>query len=167
MRTPYFGKSPQNADETFLRRQVATDFIRQRGTGQPPDPPRDLIAQSAPRGVQVTWGLPASGGADIAGWRVYSPDETTLIAKLPDRGARQYIVPATAGASPSSINVYISAVNQLGVESGKILVSGKATAEAGAPSQPAPPPGYSAGPGSDTSGGIGIVDNPGVSPKIR
>lgn len=157
MRTPYFGKAPKDANEKFLQRNIATDFIRQRGTSQAPDPPRDVIAQSAPRGVFLAWGLPPGDASAIAGWRVYSPDENTLVGSLPDRGTRTFTVPATAGSSPSSINVFVSSINSLGVESGKILVSGKATAEAGAPSQPSAPPGFTSGSGSDLSGSIGSI----------
>lgn len=158
MRTPYFGKSPQNPDEAFLRRQVATDWIRQRGTSHIPDPPRGLIAQSAPRGVLVTWGLPAGDSSDISGWRVYSPDQLTPIGSVAGRGNRSFTVPATAGATPPTINIFVSSVNQLGNESGKVLVTGKASVEAGAPTQPGPPPGYTAGPGSDTSSGLGSIN---------
>lgn len=160
MRTPYFGKTPTNADEIFLRRQVATDFIRQRGTSNPPNPPRDLIAQSAPRAVLVNWGLPPGDASDISGWRIYSPDENSLIGKISDRGTRSFMVPATAGSAPSIINIFISSVNALGTESTKVLVTGKAIAESGAPSQPSTPPGFTTGSGSDTSGGTGSVSRP-------
>jgi hypothetical protein len=166
MRTPYFGKAPKDANEKFLQRSLATDFVRQRGTSQAPDPPRDLIAQSAPRGVYVAWGLPSGDASGIAGWRVYSPDENTLVGSLPDRGTRTFTVPSTAGSSPSSINIFISSVNSLGAESAKILVQGKASTEAGAPSQPSAPPGFTSGSGSDISGSIGSVDT-GVTPKTR
>lgn len=166
MRTPYFGKTPKDANEKFLQRNIATDFIRQRGTSQAPNPPRDLIAQSAPRGVYVAWGLPPGDASDIAGWKIYSPDENTLVGSLPDRATRVFTVPATAGASPPNINIFVSAVNSLGAESAKILVTGKASAESGAPSQPSTPPGFTSGSGSDTSSGIGTIDT-GVTPKTR
>jgi hypothetical protein len=160
MRTPYFGKAPQNADEAFLRRQVATDFIRQRGTSQVPNPPRDLIAQSAPRSVLITWGLPPGDASDISGWKIYSPDENTLIGRISDRGTRTYSVPATSGASPPTINIYVSSTNNLGSESVRVLIQGKAIAEGGAPAQPSAPPGFSSGPGSDTSSSVGNFSRP-------
>lgn len=153
MRTPYFGKHPKDANEKWNQRQQATDFIRQRGTSQSPDPPRDVITQSAPRGIQIAWGLPAGDSRAIVGWRIYSPDENTLAGILSDRGTRIFILPVTAGASPASTNIYVSSVNALGFESGLILATGKAIAEAGAPSQPSPPPGFTAGQGSDISRG--------------
>lgn len=166
MRTPYFGKAPQDANEKFLQRQIATDFIRQRGTAKPPNPPRDLIAQAAPRGILVTWGLPPGDANDIAGWKIYSPDENSIVHTINDRAGRQYQIPASAGASPQSVNIFVSSINSLGVESGKILVSGKALAEAGAPTQPSTPPGYTAGTGSDISTGIGTVTH-GIGPGNR
>lgn len=159
MRTPYFGKNPRDANEKWNARQQATDFIRQRGTAKPPNAPRDAVGQPAPRGIQVTWGLPAGDSSDITGWRIYSPDENTLVGSIGDRGTRIFTVPATAGSSPPSTNVYITAVNTLGAESGRTLTTGKALAESGAPSQPAPPPGFVAGPGSDIGRGTGLIDS--------
>lgn len=162
MRAPYLGKNPKDANEQWEKRQQATDFIRQRGTSNPPDPPRDLIAQSAPRGIQISWGLPAGDSRQITGWRVYSPDENTLVGTIPDRGTRIFTIPVTAGATPASTNVYVSSVNALGFESALILATGKAIAEAGAPAQPAPPPGFTEGPGSDISRGTEAT-NPDLS----
>lgn len=164
MRTPYFGKNPRDANEKWNARQQATDFIRQRGTSKPPDPARDVVTQSAPRGIQVTWGLPAGDSSDIAGWRIYSPDENTLVGTISDRGTRIFTVPSSAGSSPPSTNVYVTAVNMLGAESARTLATGKATVEAGAPAQPAPPPGFTAGPGSDRTRGVGSFDS-GVSTR--
>lgn len=158
MRAPYMGK-PKNSEEAFNQRAQAIDFIRTRGTSQPPNPPRDITAQAAPRGVYLTWGLPPGDASDIAGWKVYSPDELTLIGKLSDRGTRTFTVPTTAGTTPPTVNIFISSVNGLGVESPKVLITGKAIAETGAPTQPSVPPGFTSGPGSDTSGGIGSIDN--------
>lgn len=157
MRTPYFGKTPPNSDEKFLQRQVATDFVRQRGTTKQPNPPRDIVAQPAPRGVYLTWGLPPGDSSDIAGWRIYSPDENTLVGRTADRGTRSFIVPATAGATPATVNIFVTSVNPLGVESGKIMITGKAIAESAAPTQPSTPPGFSTGAGSDLSSAIGAI----------
>jgi hypothetical protein len=166
MRTPYFG-NPKNAAEKFQLRSQATDFIRQRGTSQPPNPPRDPIGQSAPRGVFVTWGLPPGDSSQITGWRVYSPDENSLVGSISDRGTRQFTVPATAGSSPPIINIFITAVNALGLESSPIQVQGKATAESGAPSQPATPPGFSSGTGSDTSRVTGSISRDSSGAGLR
>lgn len=157
MRTPYFGTNPQDANEKFRLRMMATDFIRTRGTEQQPNPPRDLIAQAAPRGILVTWGLPPGDASDISGWRIYSPDESTLVGALGNRGTRTYTVPATSGSTPPSTNIFVSSVNSIGAESAKVLVAGKAATEAGAPSQPTVPPGFNSGTGSDTSSSIGNI----------
>lgn len=141
-----------------MQRFQASDFIRQRGTNKQPDPPRDLIAQSAPRAVQITWGLPPGNPTDITGWKIYSPDENTLVATIGDRGTRQYLVPSTSGSTPPTVNIFVSSINALGIESAKVLIQGKATAEAGAPSQPATPPGFTSGAGSDTSSLVGTID---------
>jgi hypothetical protein len=166
VRTPYFGKNPATADEAFLRRQVATDFVRQRGTAKQPNPPRDIIPQSAPRGIYLTWGLPPGDATDIAGWRIYSPDENTLVGQLSDRGTRSFTVPATAGSNPANINIFISAVNSLGVESTKVLTTGKAIAESGAPTQPSVPPGFTVGAGSDLGKKVGSIDSVSFGRKV-
>lgn len=164
MRAPYFGQNPKDANEKFRLRQNAIDFIRQRGTGLQPNPPRDLIAQSAPRGVQLTWGLPPGDASDISGWRIYSPDENSLVSTVADRGTRTAQIPVSAGASPPTSNFFVSSINAFGVESPLIAIQGKASAEAGAPAQPSAPPGYSKGPGSDRGTNLGNADV-GTGPK--
>lgn len=125
-------------------RAQAADVTRTRGTAQVPQPPRDIICQPGPRGMLVTWNLPAGFNNDIQRWRVYKDDENTLYADINDRGTRQCFVEATSGATPPTVNVFISSVNNLGVESAKVQAQGKASTEAGAPSMPSVPPGYTA-----------------------
>lgn len=48
----------------------------------------------------------------------------------------------TSGAVPPVNNFFVSALNSAGVESVKVQVQGSATAEAGAPSDPSVPSGY-------------------------
>ena len=152
MRFPYSGTKTQTPAERWQTRQQVTDFVRQRGTEKRPNPPRSIIPQAAPRAVQITWGLPPGDASDIAGWRVYSGTESNLVGKISDRGTRQYLVPATAG---QSINIFVSSVNALGVESTKVQVQASAITEAGAPSLPTVPSGFTEGLGSDISSGIG------------
>lgn len=164
MRYPYYGPLPKSPGEALQQRLQVTDFVRQRGTIKQPAPPRDIIAQSSARGVAVAWGLPSGSNTDIAGWRVYSGDENTLVAKIPDRGTRQYTVPANSGSTPPTTNVFVSSVNALGVESAKVQIQGKATTEAAAPALATLPAGYIQGNGSDLSGGLGTRTF--VTPKL-
>lgn len=155
MRFPYLGSYPKTPDQALQVRLQVTDFVRQRGVNAPPAPPRDVIVQSGPRGVFIVWALPPGDATTIAGWRIYRGDENTLLDKIPDRGTRNYLVPATSGSTPPTVNIFVSSVNPLGVESAKVQAQGKATAESGAPSLPTPPPGYTSGNGSDISNHIG------------
>src|SRR6266566_366280 len=139
-------------EERQVARADAADTTRVRGTAQRPGNPRDIIAQAGPRGVLLSWALPAGFNQDVRGWRVYKDDENTLYAELKDRGTRQHFIEATAGASPPQMNFFVSAVNGLGVESTKIQVQAAAIAETGAPSMPSSPPAYSGTGGFDMGG---------------
>lgn len=130
-----------SAGERQNARTRAADLTRTRGTTLVPQPPRDIICQSAPRGVLVTWNYPAVN-FDIQRWRVYKGNEQTLFAEIKDRGTRQCFVDLTAGASPLVVNVFVSSLNSAGVESAKVQSQGSAIAEAGAPSLPTSPPEY-------------------------
>lgn len=136
------------SEERYVARSQAADLTRVRGTTRVPQPPRDLIAQAAPRGVLLTWNYPADS-SDIQRWRVYKDNETTLFAEIKDRGTRQCFVPSTAGASPPTVNLFVSSMSIAGVESPIVQAQGKAIAEAGAPTLPGSPPEY----GSINSGG--------------
>lgn len=157
MRFPYLGAYPKTPDQALQVRLQVTDFVRQRGVNVRPAPPRDIIKQSGPRGIFIVWALPAGDTSAIAGWRIYRGDENTLLDKIPDRGTRNYLVPTTAGSTPPTTNMFVSAVNALGIESVKVQAQGVASVEAGAPSLPSAPPGYSAGNGSDISNNIGTT----------
>lgn len=139
--------------QRYAARAQARDMTIARGTSKPPQPPHDLVAQSGPRGIFVTWGVPSGQNEDIVKWRVYRGYENTLYHELNDRGCRQIFVEATAGASPPATNIFVSSVNVLGIESTKILVVGKATTEASAPTMPQVPPGYNDGSGFDKNTG--------------
>lgn len=131
----------QSTEQRYIARSQAADLTRVRGTTRVPQPPRDLIAQSAPRGILVTWNYPADN-RDIQRWRVYKDNENTLFAEIKDRGTRQCFVDATAGASPPTVNIFVSSMSIAGVESPLLQVQGKAIAEAGAPTLPPAPPEY-------------------------
>lgn len=137
-----------NTEQKQVARAQARDATLTRGTARLPQPPRDIIAQSGPRGVLLTWNLPAGFNTDIQRWRVYKDDENTLYAEVNDRGTRQHFIEATSGATPPVTNFFVSSLNSFGVESQKVQVQGTAAVEAGAPSMPSVPPGY-------TSGGAG------------
>jgi hypothetical protein len=134
---------------TMEQRQVAraqaADITRTRGTAQAPQPPREIIVQPGPRGIFLSWSLPSGFNADIQGWRIYKDDEATLYAEIKDRGTRQHFIETTAGTTPPVVNVFVSSLNQLGMESAKIQAQGSALAETGAPAMPSSPPGYTQG----------------------
>lgn len=128
--------------QRYVARATARDATLTRGTAQKPQPPRDIIAQNGPRGILVTWNLPAGFNSDIQRWRVYKGDENTLYAEVMDRGTRQHFIESTSGSTPPSTNIFVSSVNNLGIESAKVQVQGQATVEVGAPVMPSVPPGY-------------------------
>jgi len=130
----------------------AADYLVTRGTRQPPQPPRDIVSQAGPRGILLTWSLPAVFN-DIAGWRVYKDDEKTLYHAIFDRGTRQAFIETTAGDAPPTTNLFVSSVNAFGAESGKVQVQGKAVTEAGAPTMPTVPPSYTGTGGNNTGTG--------------
>lgn len=154
LRFPYMNPSELSQSQVYRTRQQATDFIRQRGTSDQPGAPRDIIVQASALSVLISWSLPAGDSSDISGWRVYTPDEGTLApgGSIQDRGVRQLSVPGTSGLA---LNVFVSSVNALGVESTKVQAQGTSAAFAGAPPVPSAPPGYSSTGGSDTTGGLG------------
>lgn len=132
-------------------RQQTSDFIRIRGTAQLPQPPRDLIAQPAPRGVLLTWNNPQRY-FDIVGWRIYKTDENTLFTEIRDRGNRQCFVESTAATTSPVSNFFVSSLNALGKESQKIQVQKSAINETGAPATPGTPPGYTSYSNNRSSG---------------
>lgn len=138
---PAWGATQQ--EKTLLRSQAA-DSVRVRGTGQTPDPPRDLQAQSGNAKVLLSWKPP---GTPISGYRIYRDNEHTLVLAVQDAGTLLADVPAGTGATPPPTNFFISCVNAFGNESRKVQVISAAKVDATAPSDPAPPP--------DTSGGGG------------
>jgi hypothetical protein len=132
-----------SAQQRFNARSQAIDLTLTRGTRQIPQPPRDIIAQSGPRGILVTWNYPAVN-QDIQRWRVYKGNESTLYIEIKDRGTRQCFMDATAGASPPVVNIFVSSVNSFGMESPKVQIQATPIAEAGAPTLPGAPPEYTA-----------------------
>jgi len=134
--------------QKFNARAQAADMTRTRTTSNLPQSPRGVNVQSASRGILVSWSLPAGFSDDINRWRVYKDTESNLYQEIANRATRQCFVEATAGSSPPTTNVFVSAMNALGYESPKIQAQGKATAEAGAPSVPSSIPS-----GGGTSGG--------------
>jgi len=146
MKLPYRGYGVRmNSEQKQQAKMQSRDIVLTRGTAQRPQPPRDIIAQSGPRGVLLTWNLPAGFNTDIQRWRVYKDDENTLFADINDRGTRQHFIETTAGATPPVTNYFVSSINSLGVESQKVQVQGIAAVESGAPTMPSVPPGYTAG----------------------
>jgi hypothetical protein len=140
--------------DNIAERVKAADLIRVRGTPKIPPPPRDVVAQSAPRGIFLTWNLPTAY-YDIVGWRIYKNDELTLFGEIHDRGTRQEFVETTAGSPSVTTNCFVSAINRYGKESVKVQVQGAAANEAGSPTMPNTPPQFNkgwAGGGNTTTG---------------
>lgn len=140
------------SEQRQIARATARDMTVTRGTGQVPQSPRDIIIQSGPRGFLVSWNLPSGFVTDIQRWRVYKDNESTLYAEINDRGTRQCFVEATAAASSPVVNIFVSSVNSIGVESPKVQAQGQALTEAGAPAMPSSSPAFT---GSDTSANYG------------
>ncbi len=134
-------------EEKQIARAQAADMTRTRATAQIPSPPRNLILQAGPRGILVSWSLPAGFNTDIFRWRVYKDDENNLYADIADRGIRQCFVETSAGSSPPVTNIFVSSINSLGYESQKVQAQGQSAVEAGAPVLPpsTPPTGGSGG----------------------
>jgi hypothetical protein len=151
MRFPYQGTESGDNVISPASRQQAVDLVRLRGAPTPPASPRDVVAQSSARGVFVTWGLPGGDSTGITGWKVYVGDESTLYQVMPSRASRSVSVESTAGTTPTTVNIFVSSINALGLESPKIQVQSKATVEAAAPAAASFPPGYGNTGGSDTS----------------
>lgn len=132
----------QNTGERQASRAQAADVVRTRGTSKVPGMPRDVFIQSGPRGILVNWLAPVGLSSDIAGWRIYKDDEMKLFADLKDPRTTQHFIETTSGATPPVTNIFVSAVNALGLESAKVQAQGAAAAESGAPSMPSTPPTY-------------------------
>ncbi|MBV9179878.1 MAG: hypothetical protein JO356_01085 [Acidobacteria bacterium] len=128
-------------NERIQARRDAQDTTITRGTDRKPDPPRDVIATAAPRGVLLNW-RPPFYATDLAGYRVYKDSETSLFAEIRDPLATQHFVDCTAGTTPPTTNFFISSVSKIGRESQKVMIQGSATAETGAPAMPVTPPTY-------------------------
>lgn len=132
-------------------RVKTAERMQVRGTSKTPLAPQDLSVQSGPRGILVNW-RPAPGRTeDIAGWRVYKDDESSLFAEIRDPGTTQHFIEATAGTTPPVTNVFVSSINKLNQESPRVQVQGAALAETGAPSMPSTPPTYT----NNYTGGAG------------
>lgn len=100
----------------------------------------------------VTWDAPIVADG-IVGYKIYTENEGSLLATMYDPNVRQYSVAASAGSSPPTKNIFVSSFSKNN-ESVKVQIQGKATAEAGAPADPAVPPSSAA---SGTTGGkLGI-----------
>lgn len=131
-----------NSQQRQVARSQASDMTIARGTGKLPLPPRDVFIQSGPRGILVNW-IPAAGFTDdIAGWRVYKDNESSLFCQIKDPNTTQFYIETTAGSTPPVANVFVSSINKLGAESALIQAQGAALTEAGAPTMPGTPPGY-------------------------
>jgi hypothetical protein len=148
-----------SARERQQLKSQAHDLMFLHGDARRPEPPRDVYAQPGSRKSLITWKLPVNSFR-VARFRVYLGDESTLFRETPDIATRSADIPLTAGASPPVMNVFVSAVSVDGIESTKVQVQASSTAEAGAPSDPTPPPGY-------TSEGPGGGDTEPREPRIR
>lgn len=128
--------------ERAKQRTQAKDMVIARGTDRKPGIPRDVSLTSGPRGILVNWRAPVDYTLDVAGYRIYKDDETKLFAEVRDPLTTQHFVDVTSGATPPTVNIFVSTISKLGRESAKIQAQGTATAEAGAPAMPTTPPTY-------------------------
>ena len=126
------------ADHSGLARNKvrAVTQVRAHGTQRIPDLPRGLVVQPGAGGALVTWHLPLRYD-DVTGYRIYVGSEKNLAIQIRDRGTRQIFVPLTAGATPPTSNIFISAVNGFR-ESGRIQVQTAAQPDAGTTPPPTP-----------------------------
>lgn len=146
-------KWPRNPDTAEpLDQQAARAFIRQNGTTSRPNPPRNLRAQSGSRKVLATWDAPLVADG-IVGYRIYTENENSALDTLYDPNVRQYSVAASAGSTPPTKNIFVSSISK-NSESTKMQIQGTATSEAGAPTDPTPPPGSAAS--GDTGKKFGV-----------
>lgn len=146
----------------YLDKASGVSWARSNGTDNKPQQPRNLQVQSGSRGALVTWDMPPAF-ADIAGFRIYKDSENSLLDTIYDSNVRQYKIPLSSGAAPPVTNVFISAFNVRGKESGPVQAQVSATAEASAPSDPSPPSGSAADPIAPT--GRSTVIGGGLSNK--
>jgi hypothetical protein len=141
-----------------LDQRTAKAFIRQNGTTSRPQPPRNLQAQSGSRKILTTWDAPIVADG-IVGYKIYTENENSLLDTLSDPNVRQYSVPASAGSSPPTKNIFISSFSKNN-ESVKVQIQGKASVEAGAPTDPSVPAGSAA---SGTTGKKLAIDGSDIS----
>lgn len=156
-----YGTNMTNQQRQVARSQ-AQDMVIARGTGRPPIAPRDVFVQSGPRGILVNWRLGAGYTADIAGFRIYKDDENSHFADILDPNTKQHFIEATSGSTPPVTNIFVSAINSLGVESPKVQAQSQALTEAGAPSMPSTPSTYNNSFGSCFSGNTKLRTKRGV-----
>jgi hypothetical protein len=140
-------------------RRRAAEIIRSRGSGQRPFPPRSVTTQPGSRKVLVTFAVDP-GNPDTTKHRVYKDTESRLFVELA-AGVNQCEVSASTSATPSPINVFVSAVNRAGLESRKVLTQCAPAAEAAGSAPPPdaePPAGWTSEPsGGGRTGGSGRV----------
>ena len=141
----------------YLDQAAGQAFVRQNGTPTRPNPPRNLQAQSGSRKILVTWDAPIVADG-IIGYKIYTENEGSLLATLGDPNVRQYSVPANAGSNPPTKNVFVSSFSKNN-ESVKVQIQGKASVEAGAPTDPAVPPASAASGNTGKKLGIDGVDS--------
>lgn len=144
-----------NPMEKQIAKAQAADMVRSRGTGKVPKPPRDLFVQSAPRGILLNWRPNAGFNNDVAGFRIYKDNETSLFAEIRDPSTTQHMIDTTASSSPPVVNLFVSSFNKLGMESPLVMVQGQAEVEAGAPPMPGTPGSYGTGFTGKGAGGGG------------
>ena len=149
-----FPRNPQTSEP--LDQQASIAFARQNGVTARPQPPRNLQAQAGSRKILVTWDAPIVTDG-IIGYRIYTDNESSLLATLYDPNVRQYSVAASAGSSPPTKNIFVSSFSKNN-ESVKVQIQGKASAEAGAPTDPSVPPSSAAS--GNTGASLGLDGGP-------
>lgn len=139
-----YGINMTNQERQVARSQ-AKDMTIARGTDRRPLAPRDVFLQSGPRGILVNFRAGAGFNGDLAGFRVYKDDESSLFAEIKDPSTTQHYIDATAGSAPPVVNIFVSAFSKLGRESPLVQAQGSSLVEAGAPAMPGTPSTYTGG----------------------
>lgn len=129
-----------SSEQRQVAKSQAADMTRTRGTGKLPVAPRDVIVQSGPRGLLVSWILGEGFTDDVAGFRIYKDNELTQFAEIRDPSTTQHYIETTAGSTPPNTNIFVSSLNKLGQESPLVAAQGASLVEAGAPVFPPTPP---------------------------
>jgi hypothetical protein len=128
--------------QKLQQKSQAIVLTNAQGTSKVPQPPVDLFTQSGPRGILLNWRMPSGFNSDIAGWKVYKDNESTLFSAINNPNTTQVFIESSSGTQPPVTNLFVSSINKMGIESAKVNTKSAAAVEASAPPMPTTPPTY-------------------------